>query len=204
MQKSYLKQIKKLRKITMASIIACKKAIFKSKGKINLAINFLINNSNIIKKHSLKESFIVCRRNKNKTKVLVLKLATATDFITKNDKFKKLANLILDVALFCQRFLGNSKYYVLKYQIIPNLPLFKIITYFSTYIFNESLELKQIFFIDAPFINFYIHHSYKKAAFVGLSNYIPGLEQVSKNIAINLISHTIFHKYKLLKFLIIK
>ncbi|MGX7593376.1 hypothetical protein ACWNYL_00240 [Candidatus Karelsulcia muelleri] len=196
MPKSDIKKIKNLRKITRASLIACKQAIFKSQGKLNLAIKFLINNSNIIKKHSLKESFLVCRRNQNKTKVLAIKIATATDFITKNEKFKKLANLILEVALFCQRVLGHRKYYVLKYKLSPKLPLFKIIHFFSKYIFNEYLELKQIFVIYAPFSNFYIHHSYKKAAFVGLSNYIPGLEQVSKHIARNLISNPRIPKYQ--------
>ncbi|MGX7591575.1 hypothetical protein [Candidatus Karelsulcia muelleri] len=179
--------------------MACKNAIIKSKGRLNLAINFLINNSNNIniKKNSLKEFFIICRRNKKKNKAVVILIATETDFVTKNDMFKKLANIILDVALF-----GKKKKDILKYKILNKLPLFQIVNYFSNHIFNEYIELKQIVFIEAPFINFYLHHSYNKAACVGFSNYIPNLEQISKNLAIQLVCHT--SGQKVTKFLLYK
>ncbi|MGX7590716.1 hypothetical protein ACWNYA_00335 [Candidatus Karelsulcia muelleri] len=180
-----LKKLKKLRSITRASIMACKNAIIKSKGRLNLAINFLINNSNNIKKNSLKESFIICRRNKKKNKAVAMLIATETDFVTKNDIFKKLANIILEVALF-----GKNKNNILKYQIMKKLPLFKIVNYFSHHIFNEYIELKTIVFLEAPFLNFYIPHSWKKAALVGFSDYIPNLETISKNIAIQLVCNT--------------
>ncbi|MGX7638213.1 hypothetical protein [Candidatus Karelsulcia muelleri] len=180
-----LKKIKKLRSITGVSIMACQKAIIKSKGRLNLAINFLINNSNNIKTNSLKESFIICRRNKTKNKAVGMLIATATDFVTKNDIFKKLANIILDIALF-----AKNKQDILKYQILNKLPLFKIVNYFSNNIFNEYIELKTIVFIEAPFVNFYIHHSCNKAALIGFSNYIPNLEQISKNLAIQLVGNT--------------
>ncbi|MGX7592825.1 hypothetical protein ACWNYD_00305 [Candidatus Karelsulcia muelleri] len=163
--------------------MACKNAIIKSKGRLNLAINFLINNSNNIKKNSLKESFIICRRNQNKNKAVAILIATETDFVTKNEMFKKLANIILEVALF-----GKNKKDILKYKIMNKLPLFKIVNYFSNHIFNEYIELKQIVFIEAPFINFYIHHSCNKAALVGFSNYIS--KNLYKNLAIQLVYKT--------------
>ncbi|MGX7591997.1 hypothetical protein [Candidatus Karelsulcia muelleri] len=166
--------------------MACQKAIIKSKGRLNLAINFLINNSKPKSpKISLKESFIICRRNKKKNQAVAILIATETDFVTKNDRFKKLANIILEVALF-----GKNKKDILKYKISNKLPLFKIVNYFSHQIFNESIELKQIVFLEAPFINFYIHHSCNKAALVGFSNYITNLEQISKNLAIQLVCNT--------------
>ncbi|MGX7591434.1 hypothetical protein [Candidatus Karelsulcia muelleri] len=194
-----LKQIKKLRSITRASLMACKNAIIKSKGRLNLAINFLINNSNNRKKNSLKESFIICRRNKKKNKAVAIQIATETDFVTKNDIFKKLANIILEVALF-----GKNKNNILKYQILNKLPLFKIVNYFSNHIFNEYIELKTIVFLEAPFLNFYIHHSCNKAALVGFSDYIPNLEQISKNIAIQLVCNTNYNTSYFTKLLLYK
>ncbi|MGX7590145.1 hypothetical protein [Candidatus Karelsulcia muelleri] len=179
--------------------MACQKAIIKSKGRLNLAINFLINNSKPKSpkstKISLKESFIICRRNKKKNQAVAILIATETDFVTKTDSFKKLANIILEVALF-----GKNKKDILKYKISKKFPLFQIVNYFSHQIFKEYIELKQIVFLEAPFINFYIHHSCKKAALVGFSNYIPNLEQISKNLAIQLVCNTScpnFHQFLL-------
>ncbi|MGX7586308.1 hypothetical protein [Candidatus Karelsulcia muelleri] len=194
-----LKTIKKLRSITRASLLACKNAIIKSKGRLNLAINFLINNSKHIKTNSLKESFLICRRNKKKNKAVAILIATETEFVTQNDIFKKLANIILEVALF-----GKNKNNILKYQILNKLPLFKIVNYFSHHIFNESIELKTIVFLEAPFLNFYIHHSWKKAALVGFSDSIPNLEQISKNIAIQLVCHTNYNPSYFTKLLLYK
>ncbi|MGX7590855.1 hypothetical protein [Candidatus Karelsulcia muelleri] len=178
--------------------MACNNAIIKAKGRLNLAINFLINNSNNRTKNSLKESFIICRRNKNKNKAVAIFLATETDFVTKNDIFKKLANIILDVALFVK-----NKNNILKYQILNKLPLFKIVNYFSNHIFNEYIELKTIVFLEAPFINFY-NHSCTKAALVGFSDYIPNLEQISKNLAIQLVCNTNYNTSYFTKFLLYK
>ncbi len=202
---TYYKKIKRLRSITKASILACKNAIIKAKGRLNLAINFLINNSNNLiiinnnknqnknKNKKTKKSFIIiCRRNQTQNKAVAILIATETDFITKNELFKKLANIILEVALF-----GKKKKDILKYKIMNKLPLFKIVNYFSNHIFNEYIELKQIVFIEAPFINFYMHHSWNKVALVGMgfsfsfsfsfSNYIS---IISKNLAIQLVCKT--------------
>ncbi len=194
-----LKQIKKLRSLTRASLMACKNAIIKSKGRLNLAINFLINNSKNLKKNSLKESFLICRRNKKKNKAVAILIATETEFVTQNEIFKKLANIILEVALF-----GKNKNKILKYQILNKFPLFKIVNYFSNHIFNESIELKTIVFLEAPFLNFYIHHSWQKAALVGFSDYIPNLEQISKNLAIQLVCNTNYNPSYFTKLLLYK
>ncbi|WP_204098374.1 hypothetical protein [Candidatus Karelsulcia muelleri] len=179
--------------------MACKNAIIKSKGRLNLAINFLINNSKNLKKNSLKESFLICRRNKKKNKAVAILIATETEFVTQNEIFKKLANIILEVALF-----GKNKNKILKYQILNKFPLFKIVNYFSNHIFNESIELKTIVFLEAPFLNFYIHHSWQKAALVGFSDYIPNLEQISKNLAIQLVCNTNYNPSYFTKLLLYK
>ncbi|MGX7576745.1 hypothetical protein ACWNYG_00330 [Candidatus Karelsulcia muelleri] len=194
-----LQQIKKLRSLTRASLLACKNAIIKSKGRLNLAINFLISNSKNLKKNSLKESFLICRRNKKKNKAVAILIATETEFVTQNEIFKKLANIILEVALF-----GKNKNKILKYQILNKFPLFKIVNYFSNHIFNESIELKTIVFLEAPFLNFYIHHSWQKAALVGFSDYIPNLEQISKNLAIQLVCNTNYNPSYFTKLLLYK
>ncbi|MGX7590433.1 hypothetical protein ACT2CL_00365 [Candidatus Karelsulcia muelleri] len=189
MQTTILKNIKKFRQITSASILECKKAILLSKGNLKLGINYLINKSNskaitTRTKNKLKRNFILCRRNKTKNKVLAIIISTETDFVTKNDLFKKLSNFILEVACLC-----NNKSETLKYKINKKLRLFQIINYFSKSIIQENIEFKTFVFIKNSFINFYIYHNFNKAALLGLSNYIPGIEYLSKYMAMQLVAN---------------
>ncbi|MGX7591295.1 hypothetical protein [Candidatus Karelsulcia muelleri] len=219
MQTTILKHIKKLRKITSASILECKKAILISKGNLKLGINYLINKSNDKYKditykditykdrtykdrtknklkRNLKRKFILCRRNQKKNKVIAIMIYTETDFVTQNDLFKKLSNFMLEVACLCK-----TKSELLKYKINKNLRLFQIINYFSKSIIQENIELKNLLFIKTSFINFYIHHNFNKAAIIGCSNYIPGIEYISKYMAMQLVANDKkdkeMHKYVL-------
>ncbi|MGX6960982.1 MAG: hypothetical protein ACEOLT_00005 [Candidatus Karelsulcia muelleri] len=200
MQTTILKNIKKLRQITSASILECKQAIITSKGNLKLGINYLINQSNSKKsndkdRNKLKRNLILCRRNKNKNKVIAIIISTETDFVTKNDLFKKLYNLILEVACLCK-----TKSEILKYKINKNLRLFQIINYFSKSIIQENIELKHFLFIKTSFINFYIHHNFKKAALIGCSNYIPGIEYISKYLAMQIVANDKYVLNKIRKF----
>ncbi|WDI79513.1 hypothetical protein ONB76_00095 [Candidatus Karelsulcia muelleri] len=188
MQPTILKNIKKLRKITSASVMECKKAIIFSKGNINLGISYLIHKSNkqartTRTKTKFKRNFILCRRNKTKTKIIAIILSTETDFVTKNDLFQKLSTFILEVACLC-----NNKSELLKYKI-NNLSLFQIITYFSKSIIQENIEFKTFVFIKSSFLNFYIYHNFNKAAIIGFSNYLPGIEYISKYLAMQLVAN---------------
>ncbi|MGX7590002.1 hypothetical protein ACT2CD_00345 [Candidatus Karelsulcia muelleri] len=188
MQTTILKNLKKLRKITSASIMECKKAIIFSKGNINVGLSYLIHKSNKQAKNTrnktkLKRNFILCRRNKTKTKIIALILATETDFVTKNDLFQKLSTLILEVACLC-----NKKSELLKYKI-KNLSLFQIITYFSKSIIQENIEVKTFVAIKNSFLNFYIYHNLNKASILGFSNYLPGIEYISKYLAMQLVAN---------------
>jgi elongation factor Ts len=187
MQPPILKNINKLRQITSASILECKKAIIISKGNIKLGINYLINKSNYkdikLITNKLQINLILCRRNKQKNKVIAIILSTENYFVTKNDLFKKLSNFILEVACLCK-----TKDEILKYKINKNLSLFKIINYFSKSIIQEPIELKTFVVITTSFINFYIHHNFNKAALIGFSNYIPGIEYISKYMAMQLVA----------------
>ncbi|MGX7592966.1 hypothetical protein ACWNY4_00330 [Candidatus Karelsulcia muelleri] len=162
----------------------CKQAILFSKGNIKIGISYLIhksNNKTLITRTKVQRTFILCRRNKNKNKIIALILATETEFVTKNDLFKKLSNLILEVACIC-----NNTSELLKYKI-NNLSLFQIINYFSTSIIQENIELKHLVVIKTSFINFYIYHNFNKATIIGFSNYLPGIENLSKYLAMRLV-----------------
>ncbi|MGX7592694.1 hypothetical protein [Candidatus Karelsulcia muelleri] len=193
MQTTILTKIKTLRQITRASIIECQKAILLSKGNLKLGLNYLIqqshskkpsNDPDIQKIKKLKSKVILCRRNQNKTQVLAILISTETYLVTQNEIVQKLYHLILEVACLCK-----TKAEILQYKLNDKLRLFQIINYFAQSIIQENIELTTVLFIKSSFSNFYIHHNLNKAALIGCSNYIPGIEYISKYMAMQLVAY---------------
>jgi elongation factor Ts len=95
--------INKLRQMTGAGMMDCKKALSETNGDFEAAIDFLrkkgqkISASRADRKAS--EGAVIAITNDNRTKGVVIELNCETDFVAKNDDFVKTAREIAQAAL---------------------------------------------------------------------------------------------------------
>jgi elongation factor Ts len=95
--------INKLRQMTGAGMMDCKKALSETNGDFEAAIDFLrkkgqkISASRADRKAS--EGAVIALTNDNRTKGVVIELNCETDFVAKNDDFVKTAREIAQAAL---------------------------------------------------------------------------------------------------------
>lgn len=173
--------VAKLRKITLAGMMDCKKALEESNGDFDKAIE-------IIRKKG--QAVANKRADREATEGVVLSAVTPdgkfgalsvlnseTDFVAKNDDFIALATKILNLALENKPAnLDDLKSLPLENSTVEG----KVTEYIG--IIGEKLNLSYYDKIEAPHVQAYIHPGNKLAALVGFSK--AGLDvQVYKDVA---------------------
>lgn len=100
--------VNKLRQITGAGMMDCKKALAEAGGDFDAAIDFLRKKGQKVaanrSERDAKEGLVIAKVTANGNKGILVVLNCETDFVAKNDEFNKVANTIADVALN-----GNAK-----------------------------------------------------------------------------------------------
>ncbi|MDD4819045.1 MAG: translation elongation factor Ts, partial [Candidatus Colwellbacteria bacterium] len=91
-----MEQIKKIREMTGAGMVDCKKALDEAGGDLEKAIEFL-RKKGIAKaakrsEREASEGIILVAVNDDKTEGYIVELNSETDFVARNDKFKKLTS----------------------------------------------------------------------------------------------------------------
>ena len=91
-------EVNKLRKMSGAGIMDCKKALVESNGDFDLAIEILRKKGQkVAAKRADKESSegaVIAKVNSNSNKGIIISLNCETDFVAKNESFLELANKI--------------------------------------------------------------------------------------------------------------
>lgn len=94
--------VNKLRQMTGAGMMDCKKALVEADGDFEKAIELLRKKGQKVSANradrETTEGIVVTRTNEDKTKGVVLALTCETDFVAKNEDFVALANLAADLA----------------------------------------------------------------------------------------------------------
>lgn len=109
--------VKSLRDKTSVSMMECKKALQKTNGNLEEAIDFLRKSgmAAAIKKQArvAAEGLVVMSSNADKTQVAILEINCETDFVAKNNKLlefaQKIVNLMLAVKNADLNFLGQQQ-----------------------------------------------------------------------------------------------
>jgi elongation factor Ts len=173
--------VAKLRKITLAGMMDCKKALEESNGDFDKAIE-------IIRKKG--QAVATKRADREATEGVVLSKVTPdgkfgaltvlnseTDFVAKNAEFISLATKILDLALAKRpASLDELKALPLENSTVGE----KIIEFVG--IIGEKLNLSYYEKVEAPHVQAYIHPGNKLATIVGFSK--AGVDvQVYKDVA---------------------
>jgi elongation factor Ts len=173
--------VAKLRRVTLAGMMDCKKALEEADGDFDKAIEIIRKKGQAVANkrsdRDATEGVVIARTAANgKTGALIV-LNSETDFVAKNNDFLALANKILDIAV--EKNPANL-------DELKNLPLEggkigeKVIEYIG--IIGEKLDLSAYEKIEAEHVQAYIHPGNKLATLVGFSK--AGVDsQTYKDIA---------------------
>ena len=177
-------EVAKLRKMTGAGMMDCKKALQESEGDYEKAIDILRKKGQkVASKRADKEALegLVLAKKSNDEKVaMIISLNCETDFVAKNDDFIKLANSILDTAIkenpanldeLNKLSLGKG---TVKDEVVN-----------ITGIIGEKMELSYFGKIEAEKVAIYIHQDKKVASIAGF-NKNNFDEQVGKDIVMQI------------------
>ena len=172
--------VNKLRTITGAGMMDCKKALVEAEGDFDLAIeNLRKKGQKVAANRSDRESTegaVIAVVNAEKTAGIVVSLNCETDFVGKNESFVKLAQ---DLAALALNF--NTKEELLAADFNGITVAEKLIE--QTGVIGEKIEIGAFERLEGAFIGSYIHAGNKIATLTALSKNIEGADEVAKNIS---------------------
>lgn len=172
--------VNKLRTITGAGMMDCKKALVEAEGDFDLAIeNLRKKGQKVAANRSDRESTegaVIAAVNADKTAGVVVSLNCETDFVGKNESFVKLAQ---DLAALGLNFNTKEELLAADYNGITVAE--KLIE--QTGVIGEKIEIGAFERLEGAFIGSYIHAGNKIATLTALSKNIEGADEVAKNIS---------------------
>jgi elongation factor Ts len=171
--------VNKLRTITGAGMMDCKKALVEAEGDFDLAIeNLRKKGQKVAANRSDRESTegaAIAVVNADKTSGVVITLNCETDFVGKNEGFVKLATDLANQALNY-----DTKEAFLASDFNGITVAEKLIE--QTGVIGEKIEINSFERLNGAFIGSYIH-SGKIAVLVALSANVAGADEAAKNVA---------------------
>jgi elongation factor Ts len=175
--------VMKLRKMTQAGMMDCKKALVEANGDYERAKELLREKGKLIaakrSDRETSEGAVLARTNADNTKAVLVCLGCETDFVSGTEGFQKLATEIADAAI------ANLPADVdaLKACKVGNLTVEEAVTD-QTGKSGEKHVLACYEKIEAPYVGYYIHNNKKVATIVGFSKKIA--DEAVKEIAMQI------------------
>ena len=173
--------VAKLRRVTLAGMMDCKKALEEAEGNFDKAIEIIRKKGQAVaNKRADKEAtegVVLSKASSNGKLGVMIVLNSETDFVAKNADFIALVNKIIDTALAKNPAdLDGLKALQLEGGKIGD----KVVEYVG--IIGEKLELSYYEKIEAEHVQAYIHPGNRLATLVGFTK--AGIDpQVYKDIA---------------------
>lgn len=168
MSKITAADIKKLREMTGAGMMDCKKALNEAEGDFDKAIEILRKKGQKVSAkradNEAKEGVVIAMVNDAQDKGVVVKLSSETDFVAKNEEFIGGVETIAKAALSS---FPASKEELMEQSVEGGGTVKTAIDDLLTK-FTEKMELSYER-LEAPVVSPYIHMGYKAGVLVGLS-----------------------------------
>ena len=160
--------VKKLRDQTGSGMMDCKKALVEANGDITKAIEYLRKRGQKLSDkradRDAKEGVVIALVNDNKSKGVIIRLSSETDFVAKNEDFVNMATEMAQLAL--DSFPANKE--DLLKEEYKGMPLGeKIIEQVG--VIGEKIELADYQRVEASQVECYIHMGNKAGVLVGLT-----------------------------------
>ena len=172
--------VNKLRQITGAGMMDCKKALVEAEGDFDKAIEILRKKGQkVAANRSDRESTegaAIAYVNADKTQGVVITLNCETDFVGKNEGFVTLAHQLAEKAI---NFATLEDFLASDFGGITVAD--KLIE--QTGVIGEKIEIGSFEKLEGAFIGSYIHAGNKIAVITALSANVEGAEEVAKNVA---------------------
>jgi elongation factor Ts len=172
--------VNKLRTITGAGMMDCKKALVESDGDFDLAIeNLRKKGQKVAANRSDRESTegaAIAVVNAAKTAGVVITLNCETDFVGMNENFVKMATEMANLAL---NFDSKEAFLASDFHGITVAD--KLIE--QTGVIGEKLEIRTFEKLEGAFVGSYIHSGNKIATLTALSSVVDGAEEAARNIS---------------------
>ena len=172
--------VNKLRTITGAGMMDCKKALVESDGDFDLAIeNLRKKGQKVAANRADRESTegaAIAVVNADKTAGVVITLNCETDFVGKNEAFVKLAQ---DLAALALNFDNKEAFLAADFGGISVSE--KLIE--QTGVIGEKIEIRSFERLEGAFVGSYIHAGNKIATLTALSANVAGADEVARNVS---------------------
>ncbi len=176
--------VAKLRRVTLAGMMDCKKALEESEGNFDKAIEIIRKKGQAVANkradREASEGVVLSKASGDGKAGAIIVLNSETDFVAKNSDFLALANKILDLAV------ANKP---ANLEALKSLPMDggkvgeKVVEYVG--IIGEKLELSYYEKIEAAHVQAYIHPGNRLATLVGFTK--AGIDvQVYKDVAMQI------------------
>ena len=161
------KDVNKLRQMTGAGMMDCKKALTEAEGDFDKAIDLLRKKGQKVSAsradREVTEGSVFVKTNEDNTKGILIALNCETDFVGKNEEFLGLGNSILEVAFAS----GASDIASLKSEKIGDITVEEKITEFVGKI-GEKIEISEFINLQGEAVVPYIHAGNKLGVLVAL------------------------------------
>jgi len=173
--------VAKLRRVTLAGMMDCKKALEESNGDFDKAVEIIRKKGQAVASkradRDATEGVVLARTSADGKFGAMIVLNCETDFVAKNAEFISLSDKIIDTALVSK----PENLEELKALKIGNITVAEKVLEFL-WIIGEKLELSLYSKIEAPHVQAYVHPGNRLATLVGFSR--EGLDlQVYKDVA---------------------
>ncbi|MFP9100076.1 translation elongation factor Ts [Flavobacterium sp. RHBU_24] len=172
--------VNKLRTITGAGMMDCKKALVEAEGDFDKAIeNLRKKGQKVAANRADRESTegaVLAVVNADKTAGVVVSVNCETDFVAKNESYVKLATDIANLALNY-----NTKEELLAADY-NGITVEEKLTE-QTGVIGEKIEIGAFERLEGAFVGSYIHAGNRIATLVSLSANVEGAEEAARNVA---------------------
>src|SRR5512138_1419640 len=158
--------VAKLRRVTLAGMMDCKKALEEAEGNFEKAIEIIRKKGQAVANkradRDATEGVVLSKASADGKLGAIIVLNSETDFVAKNSDFLSLANKILDVALAKNPADLNA---LLELPVDGTKISAKIVEYIG--VIGEKLDLSYFEKIEAAHVQAYIHPGNRLATLVG-------------------------------------
>ena len=172
--------VMKLRQMTGAGMMDCKKALIEAEGDYNRAQEIIREKGKLVAAkradRETTEGAVLTRINGDKA--ILVCLGCETDFVSKNAEFQALANAIADAAIAA--FPADAE--ALKSVVLADGRTVEAAVTEQTGKTGEKHVVAYYATVNAPFVAAYVHYNGKVASVVGFSKEVA--PEIAKGIAI--------------------
>lgn len=178
--------INKLRTMTGAGMMDCKKALEEAGGDYDAAVDVLrkkgIAKAAKREDREASEGVVIAQTNDDRTRGIIVALNCETDFVARNEGFINLTQKIADLAL---------EHAPANLDELLDLPFEQKVTIREkigeqTGVIGEKVELSRYEIVTGAGVLTYNHSNNKRSVLVALNNGAPEFEEAGRNVAMQI------------------